>query len=261
MWGVAELTVRKLKEPAFFIMLVGAVVIGLCISDFGNLYDQIKGDVVAQLVNVQQGQPVLFSTFFAFAMACLIAIFAGATEIPRDIETRFIMLIMAKPIRRADYIVGKYVGVLALCLIFFLAVEAAIVFGHLFKTGEMYSLGLIFRQFNIMFGILPLVACTVMISCFLSDFSAMIVTAIYLLFAVTVSVIPLLVAMIPDGIGINSYLFIFYYFFPNFVYFFQSFSLFGLLGLALIAYSVAVSTIFLVIGHIQFDSRDLVEKV
>ncbi len=261
MLGVAELTIRKLKEPAFFIMLIAAAVIGMFISDFGNLYDQFKGDIVAQLINVQQGHPILLGSFFSFAVTCLIAIFAGATEIPRDIDTRFIMLIISKPIRKYEYIVGKFLGIFGLCLIFFVSIEIMIIVGHLLKSGELYPMGLIVRQFNLVLGILPLVGCAVMISCFLADFSAMIVAAIYLLFSVSISVVPLIVEMLPEGIGVNSYLFIFYYFFPNFVYYFQSFSLFGVLGAALVAYSVASTTLFLIIGFLQFNSRDLVEKI
>ena len=261
MLGVAELTIRKLKEPAFFIMLLAAALIGLCISDFGNLYDQFKGDVVAQLINVQQGYPILVGSFFAFAVTCLIAIFAGATEIPSDIETRFIMLIISKPIRKSEYIVGKFLGILGLCFIFFISIEVAILIGHLLKTGEFYSFGFVLRQFNLIWGILPLVGCAVMVSCFLADFSAMIVTSIYLLFALSISVVPLLVEMLPDGIGINSYLFIFYYFFPNFVYYFQSFSIVGVLGIALAMYSLTSTSLFLVIAFLQFNSRDLVEKI
>ena len=89
----------------------------------------------------------------------------------------------------------------------------------------------------------------------------MIVAAVYLLFSVSISVIPLIVEMLPEGIGLNSYLFILYYFFPNFVYYFQSFSLVGVLGIALAAYSVAVSILFLMIGYLQFNARDLVEKI
>jgi ABC-type transport system involved in multi-copper enzyme maturation permease subunit len=40
----------------------------------------------------------------------LIVIVMGATEIPRDIDTRTIMILLSKPLTKIDYLLGKYVG-------------------------------------------------------------------------------------------------------------------------------------------------------
>lgn len=42
--------------------------------------------------------------------ALLLVVIMGATEIPRDIETRTILVILSKPLTKNDIVLGKYVG-------------------------------------------------------------------------------------------------------------------------------------------------------
>src|SRR5438045_7440290 len=45
---------------------------------------------------------------------CMLAIVATAQLLPRDLEDRVIYSVLAKPVRRFEYLLGKFVGVLAL---------------------------------------------------------------------------------------------------------------------------------------------------
>ncbi|NQZ68426.1 MAG: hypothetical protein HRT89_10170, partial [Lentisphaeria bacterium] len=48
-------------------------------------------------------------------LGALMAIFSGASEIPRDISTMMISCILSKELSRHDYILGKFLGILAIC--------------------------------------------------------------------------------------------------------------------------------------------------
>jgi len=260
MLAIADLTLRKIKEPAFLIMLIFAILVGCSSSEIESLDGQVgSGDFLSQLVNVERGHQLFTSTVFAFAITALIAIFAGATEIPRDIDSGLIMLLLSKPIKKSEYLLGKYLGVLAICGLFFVATEATIYIAHLVRSGETYGLGAFARQFYLFMGIIPIAGLTVMISTFFPDFSAMILASIYLIFSISVSMVPLLVAVLPESVsgGIEVYLYLFYYLFPNFIFYFQSFKLFGIISIALLLYSVSITVIFLSVADLRMRNRDL----
>jgi hypothetical protein len=61
--------------------------------------------------------------------------------------------------------------------LFFCSIVIALIVGHLIKTGELYSIDIIIRQFFLIFAILPLVGPNITISCFMGDFPAMIIAA------------------------------------------------------------------------------------
>jgi len=170
-----------------------------------------------------------------------------------------IMIVLSKPVRKWEYMLGKYLGVLAMCLVFFFGVEIVIYLSHLFKTHEFYGPLLIIRQFYLLMAFLPLVAVTVAFSCFFGDLASMIVTAMYILFSLALGFIPIMVAILPKGVGasVESYIFILYYFFPNYIFYFQTFKLIGIVPISLAIYSVAIAVIFLSVGALKLQNRDL----
>lgn len=257
MFAIAELTMRKLKEPAFLIMLFFSGLLGACFSESGALSQEMSGGIMAQLFSGELGHPVLTSSAFAVVISGMIAIFIGATDIPRDIDTGMILFLLTKPLRKRDYLIGKFLGVLGICLIFFFTAQVAMFATHFMSRGEMYALGLIARQLMLCVMLIPLVALTVTTSCFLPDFSAMIISAIYIVFAVSCSVVPVLVGMLPKKVAISFYLLVFYYMFPNFIYFFQSFRMIGVVSFSLVLYSLSIMVIFLSIGVFRMENRDL----
>lgn len=268
MWGIAEFTLRKAKESAFIIMFILAVLAGFMLTDTtGNSLDKSfeATGLVGQLMSSREGYPILASSFSAIIFTLLLALFAGATDIPRDIESRMIMLMLSKPITRADYLIGKYIGLLALCSTIYITTQLAVYLGHYFSTGQFYPLGLMVKQFYLLLILLPFLSMIIMISCFVPDISAMVIGVLYVLFAISVSVVPILMALVTKDMErsvqtyiVESAFFILYYMFPNFIYYFQTFSTIGLIPLALLVYSISISTIFLTIGTIRLNTRDLI---
>ena len=67
--------------------------------------------------------------------AVLVAIVLGATTLYRELELKTIFPILARPIRRHEYILGKYLGIV-LTLLVFIAIDGAVVLGILgIETG------------------------------------------------------------------------------------------------------------------------------
>jgi ABC-type transport system involved in multi-copper enzyme maturation permease subunit len=262
MQAIAELTFRKIKEPAFLIMVLLAFLLGATFSEIEPLSEQAgsSNSILSQFVTAQKGHPLFTSTLFAFAMSSIVAIFAGATDIPRDIESGMIMLLISKPVKKSEYMLGKFMGIMALCALFFIGTEVTIIISHWLKTKQFYNFGEISRQFFMLIPLLPMVALTIMFSCFFQDLGAMIITVAYVVLAIALSAVPVLLAMLPATLtsGIQTYLYIFYYLFPNFVYYFQTFKLFGLVSFSLIIYSVAMTAIFLSIATYRLKNRDLI---
>lgn len=53
-------------------------------------------------------------------VGCLLVTIVSATEIPRDVATRVLLLILSKSISRYQFVVGKFVGILGVGLVFVL---------------------------------------------------------------------------------------------------------------------------------------------
>jgi ABC-type transport system involved in multi-copper enzyme maturation permease subunit len=255
--AIAELTFRKLKEPAFILLFIFAAAAAYNISEMEVLSFQKDNLILSELLSSGKGTPPLTSFLFITSMTLLLGIFAGATDIPRDIESRMISVLVGKPIRRTEYLIGKYVGLCLMCIVFFFIAAISANVGHLIKTGHLYPLQLITRQLLLVLSIFPFVAMTVMFSCFFNDVAAMIMASVYLIFSVFFSAIPLIVEMLPKSVSVTSYLYFIYYLFPNFFFYFQTYKIIGLISISLIIYSFSVSVLFLLIASIRINSRDM----
>lgn len=260
MFPITELTLKKIKEPAFLVMFMFAVILGFCVSGLEVFTDNESATIVGQLISPQKGSPLLSSSFFAIGITIVIAVFTAATEIPRDVDTRMVMMLITKPIRKFDYLLGKYIGILLLCILVFTVTEITIVVTHYMNTNELYAFKIIARQFYLLMILFPLIAITIAISCFTGDISAMIFTVLYILFSISISMLPLLMAVLPESMtgGLESYVLLIYYFFPNFIYFFQTFKLVGITAVATLVYSLSITVIFLIIAAVRLKNRDLI---
>lgn len=258
-FGVFEITFKKVKEPAFSLLLVIALAIGACVSSMESLsLREDSGSMLLGLISLEQGVPLLSGFVIILFMTMIVAIFAGATDVPKDIESRMIMLILTKPVTRIEYLFGKYLGIVAICVFFFLAASVATSVVHWIKSGEIFAFSLLARQILLLLAVFPFVALTIMISTFLSDISAMIVTSVYLIFSLLASAVSVFVDMLPKSLESVSIVHIVAYFFPNFFYFFNSFKFSGVVIIAMILYSFSMSAIFLFIAAFQMNRRDMI---
>jgi ABC-type transport system involved in multi-copper enzyme maturation permease subunit len=259
MFGVTDFTIKKIKEPAFSIILFIGIFLGYMVAGGDPVPDDQAGGILSQILSSPKGHTLLTSSFFAIGITLVMAVFTGATEIPRDIDTGMILLIITKPISKTEYLIGKYIGVLCLCSIIFTASQLTVFITHFLSTGKFYPIGLMCKQFYLLFAVLPLTALTVMVSCFLNDISSMIISVVYIVFSIAMSGIVILVSLLPKSISssFEAYMLVFYYFFPDFIYYFQNSRIFGLVSLALLLYSLSITVIFLTIGANALNSRDL----
>ncbi len=83
--------------------------------------------IVASLSLHQESRVVSdLGAMFASLFTAIAAIVVGATSLHREVEQKTIFPILARPLRRSEYIVGKYLGTLWV-LVTFIAVDAALV--------------------------------------------------------------------------------------------------------------------------------------
>ena len=264
MFAIAELTIKKMRQLAFLLLFFFAILIGFMVSDMDTIATQITGDsILSHLVNENTvNQPVLTSTFCAFFISLLFACFSGAAEIPREISSGQIQLLLTKPLSRTAYMFGKYIGILVICMVFFVSTEVTIFLTQYFTKGETYSLPLIFRQFQLTLAYLPFVAIIVALSCFVGDIAAIIMTVIYILFSMLFNMIPIIIAMLPRGVAgeVENYIYILYYFFPNFIFYFIDYRIWGLVSGTLLIYSLSIAGIFLLIAAYRLNHMDFSKK-
>ena len=254
--AVSELTFRKIKEPAYSILLLLAIGMGYFVSEMEAISFQ-SDDLLSGLVSSDQGPAVLSGFVFMIILTLLIGVFSGATDLPRDIESRMIMIILSKPISRMQYLLGKFIGIVGICLLFYMLSFSSTVVTHIACTGTCYSFEIIIRQMMLALIILPFVAMTVTISTFLPDISAMIITVVYLLFSLSLSTLAILIALLPKEMSVSSAVFLLYYFFPNYFYFIHSFKLIGLVSFSLLVYTLSTTSIFLLIATHRMKTRDM----
>ena len=248
MFAITLLSIKRMKEPAFFIFLSITLVISYFMADLDPLTQQVSGDsIFAQVLDAgRSSQPLLSASFVMFIVCAVLGGFLGASEIPRDISSDLILIILSKPIKKIDYMLGKYFGMLIVCACLFVISEAVIYVTHYINTKELYSMMLMLKQLYLLLAFIPYCAMIIMISCF------------YLVFSLSFSFIPIAMAMLPKGIAgaAGGVIFVLYYFFPNFIFYFQDFKMFGLVFIMLLIYSFSLAAIFLAVAVGRLETRD-----
>ena len=146
-FAIFELTLKKVKEPAFSILFVIAALVGYSVAGMGQLAFGQGDDVLFGLISLEQGAPLQIGFVVILLMTLIVAVFGGATDIPKDIDSRMIMLILAKPVKRVEYLLGKYLGIVAICLVFFTVASIAAFISYFITTGSLLSFAVVIRQF------------------------------------------------------------------------------------------------------------------
>ena len=148
MFAITLLSIKRMKEPAFFIFLSITLVISYFMADLDPLTQQVSGDsIFAQVLDAgRSSQPLLSASFVMFIVCAVLGGFLGASEIPRDISSDLILIILSKPIKKIDYMLGKYFGMLIVCACLFVISEAVIYVTHYINTKELYSMMLMLKQ-------------------------------------------------------------------------------------------------------------------
>ena len=213
---------------------------------------------ISAILSVNKGVPLLASFVMILFMTLLIAVFSGATDIPREIDSRMVMLLLAKPISRGEYVIGKYIGILSICLMFFFLASITSIISYFIDSGQFYNIHIILRQCFLIIVVFPFVAMAMMISTFLNDIAAMILVAVYTLVAFFLSIISILLDLLPKSLGVAGYIHFLAYFVPNLFYFLQPYRLISLTSISLIIYSFSMTVLFLTIATVRLNNTDLI---
>lgn len=100
---IAKNTFREaVRDRVLYNLVLFVLLITACAILLGELTD---GQEARTIVNIGLNSMLLFGTF--------IAIFVGVGLVSKEIEKKTVFAIFAKPVRRGEFIVGKYLG---LCL-------------------------------------------------------------------------------------------------------------------------------------------------
>jgi ABC-type transport system involved in multi-copper enzyme maturation permease subunit len=256
--AIIEITVKKIKEPAFILLFGIALIIGYLTSGTSTFTFQNDDSTLTAILSVEKGVPLLAGFAMILSMTLLVSIFTGATDIPREIEARMVMLILAKPLTRSQYVIGKYLGIIIISIIFFSCAATTSLIAYFIKSGSFYQWNVFLRQCFLIITIFPFVAMAMMISTFLNDIAAMIVVAVYIVIGAMVSIMDILIDLLPKSLGVASYIHSLAYFFPNLFFFLQQYKLVSVISVYLIIYSLSMTIIFLAIATMRLNSRDLI---
>jgi len=200
-----------------------------------------------------------FTTITAFGL--IIAIFSGVGLVYKEIDKRTIYNVLSKPISRAEFIIGKYCGLLLTLFVNFLLMGAGFVILYWLFTGVVHlklipAIGMIFLQMSVM----------VAIVLFYSAFTSPLVSTVLSLFTFLAGNISADIYSI--GSGVKNTLFVhllqaMYYIFPNFSLLNIQTQVVHDLKISImsimigILYTVVYSALLLMIINIIFKRRDL----
>jgi ABC-type transport system involved in multi-copper enzyme maturation permease subunit len=127
---IARLTVHEMLRRRLFLVLLGLTVLVVAFTSWG--FGQITTIGSRPMTRVEQVAVVsqlliLVGFMFSFTLA-FSAVFAGAPSLSGDVESGVGLSILARPISRAEYVVGKWVGVVITILIYAIPTTAVQLF-------------------------------------------------------------------------------------------------------------------------------------
>lgn len=251
MFSIARFTILKISEPAFiFLVIFGGVlsyitsgVQGLDLSFFAEIAETTTSG------NLSMGVLILIM------LANIIAIFVGSTEIPRDLNTRMITILLSKPISRDKYVLGRFLGTWLLAAILYASWLTLLGAFQYFNLPDLFNMKNFLLNYLYIFSLAPISAIAVTISAYLDDVPAMIVSFLFISISFTMGSIPIIIKVFPNEFA--NIILLFYYLLPNFAYLFRSFEAFFQV-IAFIFYAATMSLIFMKIGMTHFNERDLI---
>lgn len=266
MWAIAQFSLLKMRESAFYILMIAAALICVFANNADPLGEQVAGGSLFSYAFKSESANIPFSmgSCIALVISLLISSFYGASEIPSDINTGVIQVILSKPVGRSRYLAGKYLAIAAMAFSIFLFLELVLFLSYkLFGFGNVpyNSLKMLARQLIPALILLPVIAINFAFSLLAGALGAMIFTTIYLLFSVAAAFIPLAVAVFPDGMipFMEEFFFLLHYLLLNPLFYFHDSTIGGLPLAALFCYTFSLSSLFLLFSAYILYTADLNE--
>src|SRR5919197_956295 len=123
---IARLTVLELLRRRLFLVLIGLTLLVVALTTWGiGQVTTVGGRPMSreqQIVVVSQ-LLILVGFMFSFTLS-FSAVFAGAPSLSGDVESGTALSILARPISRAEFVVGKWLGVIVTILVYALPTTA-----------------------------------------------------------------------------------------------------------------------------------------
>jgi ABC-type transport system involved in multi-copper enzyme maturation permease subunit len=117
---IARLTVLELLRRRLFLVLIGLTLIVVALTSWGIAQVTTVGGrpmTRVEQVTVVSQLLILVGFMFSFTLS-FSAVFAGAPSLSGDVESGTALAILARPISRAEFVIGKWIGVIATILIY-----------------------------------------------------------------------------------------------------------------------------------------------
>ena len=116
-WIIARLTIAEAARRRILWVLLGLTLVSVSLTTWGveRLVSLARGGDATELeIQVGVSQVLILVAFmFSFVLA-MTAAFLGAPAIASDLESGVAHAILARPIRRADLVVGRWIGLVVI---------------------------------------------------------------------------------------------------------------------------------------------------
>ena len=127
---IARLTVLEMLRRRLFLVLIGLTLLVVAFTSWG--FGQIITSQNPPMSRVQQVAVIsqlliLVGFMFSFTLA-FSAVFAGAPSLSGDVESGTALAILARPISRAEFVLGKWLGVVITILVYAIPTTALQIF-------------------------------------------------------------------------------------------------------------------------------------
>ena len=125
-YTIARLTVLEMLRRRLFLVLLGLTLLVIAFTSWG--FGQITSVGTRPMTRVEQIAIVsqlliLVGFMFSFTLA-FSAVFAGAPSLSGDVESGTALAILARPVTRAEFVMGKWLGVVITILVYALPTTA-----------------------------------------------------------------------------------------------------------------------------------------
>ena len=122
MWAIAQFSLLKMRESAFYMLMIVAAVICLFTNSADPVTEQVaRGSLFSYAFSGSSGAPsIAMGSCVALIISILISSFYGSSEIPSDISSGVILIILSKPVGRLRYLAGKYTAIVIMAYAIFI---------------------------------------------------------------------------------------------------------------------------------------------
>jgi ABC-2 type transport system permease protein len=110
---IAKVTIREAARRRILWVLLGLTVVSVALTSWGTgaLAGLARSEGTGELeIRIGVSQILILAAFmFSFVLA-MTAAFLGAPAIAADLESGIVLALLARPIRRSEYVVGRWLG-------------------------------------------------------------------------------------------------------------------------------------------------------